>query len=137
MSTSNVSIQKNGKPKKNKNFSAAIILALIIIWSGLVYGGYWFVQDTLSVHREKMQSYVDEAVKNVQETNAMNIRSLEDKLEALQYEMKKISKALDKADESIQDSNSSREKLNEKIESLDEQLEDLKKSLDILKESQQ
>lgn len=120
-----------------KKSSASKIFAWLltaVFWAALVYGGHWYMDARLRQHQASLQEYVDSALRDVQETNALNVQSLEGKLQSLAAEMRDITDALEQADETISTSNTARAALNVKIEELNRQLEDLRQSLDNLKE---
>src|SRR5690606_19426435 len=52
------------------------ILLFLFIWGGLVYGGFYFTKQ-----------YLDQAINNIQQTNAMNIQELKERMESLTNEM--------------------------------------------------
>lgn len=101
----------------------ALILT-VLVWAGLVFGGFYLAKD-----------YIDNSIKNVQETNAMNVQALNERLNNLHGEMEEIKSALAQADETLSSTNTTRQQLNEKIDQLDKQLKQLQKSLQILRES--
>ncbi len=114
---------KGIKTKKTRS-SLPLVVAAILVWAGLIYGGFYLAKD-----------YVDNSIQKVQETNAMNVKVLEDRLNSINTEMKEIKSALAQTDETLASTNSTRQELNQKIEELDKQLKALEKSLNILRES--
>lgn len=126
----------NSSKAKTNAIRQIVSLVLIIgIWVGLVYAGYWYIQDQLARNQASLQKHIDLAIRDIQETNALNIQSIQEKLDSLQAEMEQIKLALEEADASLNSSNATREVLSDKIEELDRQLEELRQSLEILKES--
>lgn len=120
----NPSPPRGRRTKKARWKGPAIIILVLLVWSGLVYGGFYLGKD-----------YIDRSVKNVQETNAMNVQALEEELKSIRGEMKEIETALNQADKQLSSTDATREKLNRKIEQLDKQLKQLQKSLQILRET--
>lgn len=113
--------------RRNKDQSTTPSLhyfILVALWAVLVFGGFY----TTKV-------YFDRSIKSVQQTNAINIQALEDRLDNLSADMKSIESALKNAGQSLSSSDSTQKELNRKIEDLDRQLRELEKSLKILKEA--
>lgn len=100
------------------------VLAVLLFWGGLIYGGFYYAKE-----------YIDCSIQSVQETNAMQIQGLEERLSAIQSEMESIEDALKDTDKTLSSSDATRQDLSKKIEALDEQLQRLEKSLNILKEA--
>lgn len=113
--------------RRNKDHStppAFHYFILVALWVVLVFGGFYAAK-----------VYFDRSIKSVQQTNAMNIQALEDRLNSLSADMKSIESALKDAGHSLSSSDSTQKELNRKIEDLDRQLRELEKSLKILKEA--
>lgn len=110
-----------------------VFMALLIIWGGLVYSSFLYVENRITANYNQTMAKIEQAVKSVQDTNALRVRELDDRLSQLTGEMDEIKDALEDTDDTLSDSNSSREELNQRIEDLDNQLEALEKSLEILK----
>lgn len=113
---------------KTKKPSPAIkillIMLVIIFWGAIVYGtGYYAKQ------------YIDSSIQTVQQTNAMNVRALEDRLDVLSDDLQEIKEALQDTDQTISSSDSTQRELNNRITELDKQLQELQRSLMILKEA--
>ncbi|WP_366922705.1 hypothetical protein MFMK1_003180 [Metallumcola ferriviriculae] len=121
------------KTKKGTWRTVAATLILSLLWGGTVYAAYTIVDRKITNNYNRTQAEVSQAIKSVQETNALNIKQLEDKLSRMTAAMEEIGEALDDADDTLTQSNSSREELNKRIEDLDNQLEQLEESLEILK----
>lgn len=101
-----------------------VIILTVLVWGGLVCGGFYLAKN-----------YIDRSIKEVQETNAMNVQALDERLNSIHGEMQDIKSALAQTDETLSSTNSTRKELNQKIEQLDEQLKQLQNSLKILQES--
>lgn len=66
--------------KKTVGFNQLrVILALVILWASLFVGGFWYARQ-----------YIDQMVLEIQETNALNVQNLEEKIQSLSTEMKII-----------------------------------------------
>ncbi|KJS11480.1 MAG: hypothetical protein JL56_13150 [Desulfotomaculum sp. BICA1-6] len=100
------------------------IFILLILWAGLTYGGYWYATD-----------YVQRTVREIQETNALNVKMLEEDIQSLREEMGAIEEALAQTDKTLSSTGSAGEAVNERISQLDGQLKKLEKSLNIMMES--
>lgn len=100
------------------------IIAMIIVWAGLVFGGFWYAAD-----------YAQRTVREIQETNAMNVKMLEEDIQSLHLELNAVREALAEADATISSAGSAGEAVNERITQLDEQLKKLEQSLNIMMES--
>ena len=97
---------------------------LVILWGGMIYGASYYAKQ-----------YIDKSIQSVQQTNAMNVRVLEDRLSNLSAEMQEIKHALQDTDQVLSGSESTQQALNNKIDALDKQLRELERSLKILKEA--
>lgn len=102
---------------------AAIVL-MIAFWGGLLYGAYYLVTD-----------YIDRSVRTVQETNALHVQSLEERLDAIQAELGEVKDVLADTDQILAGTDSTQEALTQRIEALDSQLEQLERSLEALRKS--
>lgn len=100
------------------------ILLFFLIWGGLVYGGFYFTKQ-----------YFDRTINNLQQTNALNMQEVNEKLAGLNNELYALQQAISNTDETLLSSGDIQEELTEKIKILDEQLKALEKSLKILKEA--
>jgi len=95
-----------------------------MLWLGVVCGGFFLAK-----------YYFDQAIQSVQQTNAMNVQTLEARLESLTADVAEIKKDLNSAGRTLSSSDSVQKELNKKIEELDIQLKELEKSLNILREA--
>ncbi len=126
-------VRRRRTKKKSVWKTVLTTFILVAVWSGLVYSGYWYMETRIAENFTKTKNMIEQAVKSVQETNALNVQELEEKVIQLVGEMEEIKDALEDTDDTLSQSNSSREELNARIEELDNQLEELEKSLEILK----
>ena len=99
-------------------------LFVLGIWCGIIYGSGYYAKQ-----------YIDQSILNVQQTNAMHIKELEDRINGLSVEIKEIKDILQETDKVLEGSETTQQALNEKIEELDRQLKELEKSLQLLKEA--
>jgi len=107
-----------------RSFGPLYIVLFLLVWGGLVYGGFYL-----------SKQYFDQEITNIQQTNALNIQEIKDRMDSMTNELIAIKGDLSNTDETISSSSSIQEELNEKIEVLDKQLENLEKSLKILREA--
>lgn len=99
----------------------ALFVASLVLWGGLLYGAYYYATD-----------YLESSLRSVQETNALNVQALNERLDAIQLEVQSLKEALDDTDQVLAKSDETREALHQRIEELDLQLEQLEKSLETL-----
>lgn len=99
------------------------ISLLVLVWAGLAYGGYCYATQ-----------YVEQTVREIQETNALNVKTLEEDIQSLRQEMKAIEEALSQTDKTLSSTGSASEAVNQRITELDAQLKKLEQSLNILME---
>lgn len=99
-------------------------LLLVLIWLGLSGYGFYYAHN-----------YFEQSLKRIAETNALNLQSLEDRLNALEEQMQNINQTLDQTGSSLDSTTTASIEVNKRINQLDEQLKALEKSLKILQES--
>lgn len=117
--------KKKNKKKKMTVFLKVLSWILIIgVWSGLVYGGFYY-----------SKKYIDESIDRVQQNNSISIQAVTEKLDVLNNEIEGLRQAVSEADSNIASSTNIQGKINEKLNKLDAQLKELEKSLKILKEA--
>lgn len=90
----------------------------------MVFGGFYIAR-----------SYIDRAVNNVQQTNALNVQAINERLDTLSTDMKNLENIVSTAGQSISSSGTIQKELVARIELFDQQIQELKQSLDILKEA--
>lgn len=113
----------SGRKEKRPGMFLTGMLALAL-WMGLIYSAYYY-----------STSYFENAIRNVQETNAMHVQTLEDRLDNIQSELAVVQEALADTDQTLARTDTTREELSQRIEKLDRQLEQLQESLNILRKS--
>lgn len=119
--------QRTVRPRKTgslKGIGFIYVLVLLLLWGGLVYGGFYF-----------SKQYLDKTINNIQQTNALNIQEIKERMESLTNEMIALKSELSNTDQTLSSSSSIQAQLNQKIDLLDRQLKNLEKSLQILKEA--
>ncbi len=133
LTTQKVPRHRRKKTKKIGMIQVILSILLIIFWLVGVYAGYWYIETRMAKNHQQTKTLIEQSINAVQETNALRVQELEDRLTALNVDMEQIEEALANADDSLNESNETREQLNNRIEQLDKQLEELRKSLEILK----
>jgi len=113
-----------GKPDPGRRGPVRLILAAACLWVLTVCGGYYIAK-----------VYIDRSVEAVQQTNAVQVQAIENRLNSMASDIDQIRLALNNADRSIASSGSTQQNLNQRITDLDKQLQMLAKSLQILKEA--
>lgn len=118
-------INNNSREKRSKPRTQGVeTLVLVLLWGGLVFGGFYLTKQ-----------YMDKALQNVQQTNAMSVQAINESLEALSSDMEGLKEVLISADKTISTTGSLQQNLTEKIRMLEEQMQDLEASLKVLKEA--
>ena len=121
--SSNTGTPHHHLPARESN--GIIFFSLIVAaWVLMVVGGFY-----------AGKLYIDRCFETVQQTNAIHVQELENRMDSLAAEVDEIELALQDADQTLASSSSTQENLNQKIENLDQQLQQLAKSLNILKEA--
>ncbi|OPZ71901.1 MAG: hypothetical protein BWY80_01233 [Firmicutes bacterium ADurb.Bin456] len=110
--------------EKQSRFRPGYWLLAFILWAVMVFGGFYLAKQ-----------YFDQTIMAVQQTNAVNIQTLEARLDNLGANVKEIKESLEVAGITLSSSGLTQKELNKKIEELDSQLKDLEKSLKILREA--
>ncbi len=115
--------------KKKQRFKKILInIAVFIVsagvWYAAAYYGYTYAK-----------GYVDTSIRNVQQQNAMNIKQLTEKIEALGQEIAGLREHIEEADSTISSSTSVQRRIDDKLIDLQSQLKELERTLNILKEA--
>jgi len=113
--------QPGQRPDRSRGF---IALAAVLAWFFLVCGGFYIAK-----------LYVDQSLQDIQQANAINVKELEGRLDAISGDVSAIQDALGQAGTTLSSSGTTQKELVSRIEKLDSQLQDLEKSLTILKEA--
>jgi septal ring factor EnvC (AmiA/AmiB activator) len=118
-------LEKERGVKKPVDFNRLrVILALVLLWACLLVGGFWYARQ-----------YIDQKVLEIQETNALNVQDLEEKMQSLSAEMKIIKESLTQTDKALSSTGTTSKEVKKRIEEMDNQLKELEKSLSVLQES--
>lgn len=130
----NVTPQETGqgrsRVKREKRKSRKVWINIIVflvsagVWLAAAYYGYTYAKE-----------YVDTAIRNVQQENALNLQELSDRIEIMTQEISNLKESIEDADSTISSSRSVQRDIDRKLEELDERLQDLQRSLNILKEA--
>ena len=114
------------KPRPARRWVKPLLLTIlsVAVWGGLVYGAYYYSTD-----------YIDGSIRTVQETNALHVQALNERLDAIQLELEWVRNALEDADKTLASSDTTREALSQRITALDRQLAQLQQSLNVLRKS--
>lgn len=113
------------KEKRRKIWMNILIFILSVgFWGAAVYYGYTYAKD-----------YIDTAIRNVQQENAMNIQQLTDEIQSLNQEIINLRHSIENTDSTLSNSTSVQERIDERLGELDNQLTQLERSLQILKEA--
>ncbi|MBU8907905.1 hypothetical protein [Desertibacillus haloalkaliphilus] len=116
-------------------------LGSVILWGGLVYGGYYFIHSYL----EEVRAEFDDKIDNVLDQNEEIVTELEqftleieattDELAIIKDELSYIHEGLELTGETITGSDETRLALQERIVELDDRLNDLQSQLVKLEEA--
>ncbi|NLO22081.1 MAG: hypothetical protein GX119_08795 [Syntrophomonadaceae bacterium] len=112
------------KPTPSRAARIILILLGIVLWIGLVAGGFY-----------AGKLYIDRSIEAVQQNNAIHMITIEQRIDSLDTQLSEIKQAINDADQAWANSGSTQKNLNQKIEDLDKQLKALEHSLSILKEA--
>lgn len=118
-------MEKEREVRKTVGFNQLrVILALVLLWASLFAGGFWYARQ-----------YIEQIVLEIQETNALTVQDLEEKIQSLSSEMKIIKETLTRTDKTLSSTGTASEEVKKRIEEMDIQLKELEKSLSILQET--
>jgi peptidoglycan hydrolase CwlO-like protein len=116
---------KKGKSRSRRIwFNIIIMLLSVAVWTAAMYYGYTYAK-----------GYIDTAIRNVQQENALNIQELTNRIEIMTQEIGNLKESIEDADSTISSSRSVQKRIDRKLEELDERLQELQESLEILKEA--
>jgi hypothetical protein len=94
------------------------------LWCGLVFAGFYLAKN-----------YIDQAIQKVQQTNAMNVQAINERLDTLTADMKSLENAVGMTGQTISSSGSVQQEILARMAQFELQIQELKNSLDILKEA--
>lgn len=112
------------RPETRTRERVLSVFLAFTLWCAMVFGGFYLAKQ-----------YLDRSIHSVQQTNAMHVQELEDRLDRLSVDLRGLEEALRSTGHSLSSSDSTQKELNRKIEDLDRQLEELERSLKVLKEA--
>ncbi len=110
--------------KRKKTTAWAGILLGVVLWLGLVAGGFYVAK-----------TYIDQSMQNIQQTNAMNIKAVNDRLDAIASDIQALKNGLNMTGQTLSSSGDIQRELSGRIVELESQLLELQKSLQVLKEA--
>ncbi|KUO67328.1 MAG: hypothetical protein APF84_07220 [Gracilibacter sp. BRH_c7a] len=122
--------QQNNFPenpaKKGKKLKLNIIIfsILIALWIGIVYSAYIYAKN-----------YLDTAIANIRQDNAMNITEIREDITILSTEIKNLRTSMEDTGVVISGTSDVQSRIDKKLLNLENQLQELEKSLEILKEA--
>ncbi len=110
--------------KRKKSTAWAGILLGVVLWLGLVAGGFYVAK-----------TYIDQSMQNIQQTNAMNIKAVNDRLDAIASDIQALNSGLNITEQTLSSSGNVQMELISRIAEVEARVQELKESLDILKEA--
>lgn len=122
--------QENDSPeipdKNNKKLKTNIIIfsILFVLWIGVVFSVYIYAKN-----------YLDNAIANIRQDNAMNIKEIREDISILSTEIKNMRTSMEETGVVISGTSDVQSRIDEKLLNLENQLRKLEKSLEILKEA--
>ncbi|MBP1934096.1 hypothetical protein [Ammoniphilus resinae] len=130
-----VPIQSETSPQRKRKrraiHPAIPIIIGVILWAGLLFGGYKVAEHYI----QNTQSYIDERIAEVNQHNEEKIGALQGELGKVQEELSAIQEELAMTDETINGTNETKQALESRMAALDKQLASLKNSLKQLEEA--
>ncbi|MGI6451763.1 MAG: hypothetical protein ACOX3R_16335 [Desulfitobacteriia bacterium] len=130
MEITNSQGQKNTSPritdKKRKKLKSNILIfsILIVLWLGIVYSAYIYAKN-----------YLDTAIANIRQDNAMNITEIREEIAILSAEIKNLRASIEDTGVVISGTTDVQSRIDQKLVNLENQLQELERSLQILKEA--
>ncbi|MDD3269270.1 MAG: hypothetical protein PHX14_08105 [Syntrophomonadaceae bacterium] len=121
----NYESSENSKNQAKKTKTNVLIFLIMVgLWIGIVYYGYIY-----------SKNYLDTAINNIRQENAMNIKEIHEDISILGSEIRSLRGSMEDAGMVISNSSDVQSRIDEKLLDLESQLEQLEKSLEILKEA--
>ncbi|PKM89823.1 MAG: hypothetical protein CVU87_04215 [Firmicutes bacterium HGW-Firmicutes-12] len=118
----NESSRAHTRRKTRNNFLGGVFI--FILWCGLVFSGFYVARH-----------YIDQAIQKVQQTNAMNVQAINERLDILTADMKSLENAVGSTGQTISSSGSVQQEILARMAQFEQQIQELKSSLNILKEA--
>jgi len=116
--------EREQRRRRSARMSTAAVLILLALWGGIVYFGY-----------TTAKSYLDTALQNIQQENAVNLQELTQSIDRISREVSNLRESIESTDSALAGSTKVQNRIDEKLEDLDAQLQELERSLQILKEA--
>lgn len=133
------------KPKRQGQNTAALIVLALLLWAGLIYGGYFFAMKHLQATEQNFLNQIDVLKlenQRIHEEITATMQLLHDELDnfngemiQIRGEMNMIQEELELTGESLTGTDQTRLSLQERITELDGQLAALKEQLRKLEEA--
>lgn len=122
--TKEVFPEREQRRRRSARTSVAAALLLIVLWGGIVYYGF-----------TTAKAYIDTALQNVQQENAVNLQELTHSIDRLSRDVDYLRECIESTDSALAGSTKVQNRIDEKLQALDNQLKELERSLKVLKEA--
>ena len=110
--------------RKKMKVNISLFLLFVGLWLGVTY--YTFTYS---------KGYLDAAINNVQQENALNIKELNESIKSISNEIRSLRENMEDAGIVITNTSDVQSRIDEKLLDLESQLKQLEKSLQILQEA--
>ncbi|MGI5879840.1 MAG: hypothetical protein ACOX6L_04485 [Syntrophomonadaceae bacterium] len=117
-------LETNNNRNKKIIFNISIGLVLVGLWFGMVYFGYIYAN-----------AYLDTAINNIQQENAMNMKEIKEEISILSSETRNLRASMEDAGLVISNTSDVQSRIDEKLLELETHLQQLEKSLATLQEA--
>lgn len=115
------------RERKRTNQTLSLVLAILLtlgLWGGIAYAGYVYARD-----------YLDTAIQNVRQENAVNLQELTGSIQQLSAEITALRENIASTDSTVSTSTAVQRRIDDRLTALDRQLLELEQSLRILREA--
>lgn len=117
-------LETNSNRNKKIIFNISIGLLLVGLWFGMVYFGYIYAK-----------AYLDTAINNIQQENAMNMKEIKEEISILSSETRNLRASMEDAGLVISNTSDVQSRIDDKLLELETHLQQLEKSLTTLQEA--
>ena len=117
-------LETNNNRNKKIIFNISIGLVMVGLWFGMVYFGYIYAN-----------AYLDTAINNIQQENAMNMKEIKEEISILSSETRNLRASMEDAGLVISNTSDVQSRIDEKLLELETHLQQLEKSLATLQEA--
>jgi len=117
-------LETNNNRNKKIIFNISIGLVMVGLWFGMVYFGYIYAK-----------AYLDTAINNIQQENAMNMKEIKEEISILSSETRNLRASMEDAGLVISNTSDVQSRIDEKLLELETHLQQLEKSLATLQEA--